>query len=155
MTMRDEVALANAVVSISVALTVMKRFERGFYARIGTKREIARGLDRREVATISSMAAILAHRFAPFALYVGDVAHHWEVVRPTVERALAAVPMDLRIAFAQKGQTVSRDIAQRVFAAVDREFRLVPLVGRPSLHGKDPWDEIFQREHGSSRSLSV
>ncbi|MDP9590539.1 UNVERIFIED_ORG: hypothetical protein J2W19_003103 [Shinella zoogloeoides] len=155
MARREQLARTDAVISISIALTVMEKFIRKFYARMGTKREIARGVDAEETWAITEIATVAAKRFSPFALYVDDEAHHWEFVRPTVRQAVMAVPMDVRIALAKGQETASREIAQRIFDAVDREFRLVPLKSSPQMHGKDPWEEIFQREHGHASQRKV
>ena len=146
---KREIAIrSNALIDLKIGLSTRVKNEQRSYARITRTRRGLPNVDFMEARSIATMSQVLSVSFAPFALLLDGQAHHWPASQPSVERALASIPLDMRVALAGRGSTCADEIAERIFHTVDTDFRLIPLATAPGYTGTPRWEEIFQQEYG-------
>ncbi|GMB81225.1 hypothetical protein NN6n1_20080 [Shinella zoogloeoides] len=148
MSRRDARARESVLVSLGVALAVTPKFELQNYARIRSSRRAAAHADRMEVVAISAIAPQLAQHFAAFAVFSGEDANQWQIVKPTVREALIAVPISQRVLLAKGDADTRHEVAKQVFEAVDQSFRLVALPAMPANNPGGWWALAFEQEYG-------
>ncbi|MDX3973323.1 hypothetical protein [Shinella sp.] len=153
MNQRERVIRSNAVIDLKIALSIRVKKQQDTYARITRSKRQLPSVDKMEARAIDEMSGVLARSFAPFALIQNGDAHHWQASRQTVHRTLAAVPIEIRVALAGRRSAGADAIAERIFKAVDTDFRLIPLSTIPGFTGYPRWEDIFQQEYGVQRRL--